>query len=350
MHWRHLLVVVASVVGLASSLIHGAAAPTTTRPPVTLARVDVSAAALVFGRSVSARAQAAVSVILPSQWEQVRPHHPLDTVVLPPAPARPPVVVAVRTNTALPHEAFTIRSHAVPDGTGPTKVVLTASSDRGLILGAGRLLRMLHRPHSTSTSTSASATVYIDMHLQQREGLRREHPLLDISVAPPPGQIRGVQFTTAGVGPNSTQAGQFASWTNAEQYVKELAVFGGNTVELAHLFTGVPSENACLRNYSILLDKFDMNVHLWLPVDNTVVPMTPTLLLQYADLFANMTRVDALHVPGGDGGPGYFSETWFNAVRDVAAVLRTHHPKARQSQILTSRPFLSKWLASKIWI
>ena len=42
-----------------------------------------------------------------------------------------------------------------------------------------------------------------------------------------------------------------------------------------------------------------------------------------------MPRRDSIHVPGGDGGPGYFSEAWWGAIKQVAAIMRRHHPKAQ---------------------
>lgn len=41
-----------------------------------------------------------------------------------------------------------------------------------------------------------------------------------------------------------------------------------------------------------------------------------------------MRRLDSLHVPGGDGGPGYFTDDWFDAVHQVALVVKARHPRA----------------------
>ena len=59
--------------------------------------------------------------------------------------------------------------------------------------------------------------------------------------------------------------------------MRELAIFGGNTIELAHVYPGDAFETACLHNYSALLDKYDLDVHLWLPVDNAALPFTPAM-------------------------------------------------------------------------
>jgi len=96
-------------------------------------------------------------------------------------------------------------------------------------------------------------------------------------VRPEPLQVRGTQLTTAGVGTNTSFSGAFSSWENAERYVKELAIFGGNTIQLSHPTEGDAFTQACLGNWSRLLDKWDIDVSIWLPVDNAAVPFTPAL-------------------------------------------------------------------------
>lgn len=100
-------------------------------------------------------------------------------------------------------------------------------------------------------------------------------------------------------------------------------------MELAHVFTGDAAEVAALRNYSLLLDKYDINVHMWIPVDNAAVPLTAAALQQYEDIFGNMTRLDAIQVPGGDGGPGFFSDNWWSALQAVSVALKRWHPQAK---------------------
>lgn len=70
-----------------------------------------------------------------------------------------------------------------------------------------------------------------------------------------------------------------------------------------------------------------MDLSIWLPVDDTVLPFSPAMAEAFRSMFGNMSRLDAIHVPGGDGGPGYFSETWFSAVREVAEIARSLHPQ-----------------------
>ena len=187
-----------------------------------MAPLDLTQGSLVFAPGVSLRVRAAAATILPAMW----------TVAKNNSGSPRSNAVALRPDPALGAGAFSL--HA--DGAG---VQLAASSDQGFIMGAGRLLREL-RVHSSGSPILLPTAA---------AGLR-------ILVAPPAGQFRGPEFTTALVGTGPLlQPGGFSTWANAERYVRELAIFGGNAVELAHAFTGDPAEVAALRNYSILLDK-----------------------------------------------------------------------------------------------
>lgn len=138
------------------------------------------------------------------------------------------------------------------------------------------------------------------------------------------GQPRGTQLTTAGVGLHTAQPGAFSTWSNAEQYIKEMAIFGNNLVELSHTFYS-EAELQDLSNYSTLLDKYDIDVGIWMPPQ---MPFTPEVAVNLGYTFGNMTRLDWLHMPGGDGGPGYFTDEWLDSIESAAKVLRVHHPNA----------------------
>ena len=265
--------------------------------------VDLSVAILSFAPGVSRRARAAVQSVLPSHWQQVaagleqqqqqqqQQHRQIRTAI-----------IELRMDEELPLEGFTVRA-------GSGGVQLLARTDRGFIFAASRLLRELR----TDSHTSA-------VHL----------PLpFELTVAPPTPQIRGTQLTTAAVGKAAQQRGAFGSWESARRYVKELAIFGGNTIELSHPSESDPFQVACLGNWSRLLDQWDLNVHLWLPVNNNAAPFSTAMGSMYRWLFGNMSRLDSIHIPGGDGGPGYFCSAWFESLKQVAAIARVVHPKVK---------------------
>ena len=95
---------------------------------------DLSTARLSFAPSVSTRARAAAASILPRAWS--RPH--------PGSGAVP--VVKLQHDRTLAHEEFVLRWSSGAANAGAA-LILAASSDRGFVLGAGRLLREL-RVHS----------------------------------------------------------------------------------------------------------------------------------------------------------------------------------------------------------
>jgi hypothetical protein len=38
--------------------------------------------------------------------------------------------------------------------------------------------------------------------------------------------------------------------------------------------------------------------------------------------FGNMSRLDWVHMPGGDGGPGYYTDEWLASIESTAAAMR----------------------------
>ena len=269
----------------------------------TAPELELSAARLAFAPAVSTRARRAVQAVLPRVWSAEE--EPAATTAVSAAVAT--ATVELRLDSLLPREGF--RIHAEPSGS----VQLVASTDRGFILAAGRLRREL-RIHS---SGHGPVRLSLPFEVEVSRPAVAQHL-----------QTRGVEFTTAFVGPNSSQPGSFSSWANAERFVKELAIFGGNEVELAHPIMG-DVLNANVQNWSRLCERWDVDLSIWLPVDDSAASFTAADIRPYDELFGNCTRLDAIHVPGGDGGPGFFSETWWSAVRAVASVLRRHHPQAQ---------------------
>ena len=205
--------------------------------------------------------------------------------------------VALQLNESFGYEAFRIDSSAETCG-----VQVTASSVRGFVLAAGRLLRELKIFQGCTVMLPARWTLVVD-------GKNR---------------TRGTQLTTAGIGVRTQQPGAFSTWGNAEQYVKEMAVFGNNLVELSHVFYS-DAEVKNLAGYAALLDKYDIDVGLWMPPPMDV---TPQVALQLHSTFGNMSRLDWVHMPGGDGGPGVFTVEWLSSIEAAATIMRAHHPDA----------------------
>jgi hypothetical protein len=181
-------------------------------------------------------------------------------------------------------EAFVI---CMPDA--DATVAVQARTDRGLMMGVGRLLREIE----VSARGSASASV--------PRGLA-------VAVDPAPSAaMRGHQVTDWGF---------YMPEAVFEQHVKEQIVFGCNQIEFAHLVAeshddnGVPrADGAKLVAFSRICDKYGLNVAIQ-------APPWPSAFTETA--FAQMARVDQLFF---EGGP-------LSQIQDGVAALRKTHPSA----------------------
>lgn len=205
-------------------------------------------------------------------------------------------------------------------GTSPVAVVAGADS-RGVLYGAGRLLRK-------ATWSPGRLTV----------------PELHLSTAPW-SRLRGVQLG------NRNMSNTYDAWSaeHWDQYIRELALFGANAIELIPPFLAdYPTD----RSQRVLppdemmpliveaIDSYGMDVWLWYanldatgdahPGDEELADpeVVRKLLEQRARVFAGMKRLDALFVPGGDPG-GLSPAGLFPWLGKLAPVLHQHHPNAR---------------------
>jgi len=171
--------------------------------------------------------------------------------------------------------------------TAQKPVVYVIGNDaRGVLFGVGRLLRELHMDRRD---------VSID-------------DTLEIASAPKYA-LRGHQL---GYRPkcNSYDAWDLATW---EQYIRDLAVFGCNAIELipprsddaadSPHFPRPPME--MMIGMSSLADAYGLDVWIWYPAmdkDYSDPRTVESALREWGDVFAKLPRVDAVFVPGGDPG------------------------------------------------
>ena len=196
------------------------------------------------------------------------------------------------------------------DAGGSSQVYVLGQDERGLLFGAGRLLRMLRMKQGALTLDEA------------------------VSVASAPANpIRGHQ-----IGYRNT-ANSYDKWelSDYEQYIRDMAVFGANSVEL------IPSLNPEEREgphmsvtiwdmtvaVSELLDAYGMDVWLWIGLDGDVrdEKVAEEELASRRALFAACKRIDGVFVPGGD--PGHTApEDLMPWLERMAEVLHESHPEA----------------------
>jgi hypothetical protein len=139
-----------------------------------------------------------------------------------------------------------------------------------------------------------------------------------------------------------------------EQYIRELVLFGANSIEIMPPRTDddltsdhmpLPPMQMMLQQAEII-DAYGMDVWMWYPNmgENYTDPDSIRKELQERDeIFKRLKRVDVVFVPGGDPGDLH-PELLFVWLHKVAAVLNRYHP---QAEIWVSpqafRP-TSKWL------
>ncbi len=191
----------------------------------------------------------------------------------------------------------------------PPVVWIVGADPRGVLFGAGRLLRQMHWAAGTASIPES----------------------LDIVTAPV-SRIRGHQLGYR------NRANSWDAWDveQFEQYIRDLAVFGTNAIEnipfqdqtegpLMHVPRDVMN-----RGISEICDQYGLDYWVWTPAvfdlrDNT---RRAAMLTRLETLFGECPRLDGVFFPGGD--PGHNPpEQVLPFLEDVAVRLRHAHPEAR---------------------
>ncbi len=174
----------------------------------------------------------------------------------------------------------------VKRGAASSGVFVIGDDARGVLFGIGRLLRELHM-------SSGNVTLADD---------------LDLATAPKY-PLRGHQL---GYRPktHSYDAWDLPVW---EQYIRDLAVFGCNAIELipprsddaadSPHFPRPPME--MMTGMSGLADSYGLDVWVWYPAldkDYSDPQTVAFALREWGEVFSKLPRLDAVFVPGGDPG------------------------------------------------
>lgn len=191
-------------------------------------------------------------------------------------------------------------------------VYVLGNDARGVLFGVGRLLRELH----------------MDRHNVTWDGPGE-------IASSPKYRLRGHQL---GYRPkcNSYDAWDLPTW---EQYIRDLAVFGCNAIELipprsddepdSPHFPRPPME--MMIGMSRLADAYGLDVWIWYPAldkDYSNFKTVESALRERGDVFAKLPRVDAVFVPGGD--PGHTRpKVLMQLLEKQTANLHRYHPKAQ---------------------
>ena len=219
-------------------------------------------------------------------------------------------------------EGFAVRSSA--EGSTPLAVA-TGFDDRGVVFGAGYLLR----------------------HLRMARQLLELDAGLNVNTAPEM-PVRGHQL---GYRPktNAYDAWSVPMW---EQYIRELAIFGTNTIELipprsddAADSPHFPlSQMEMMVEMSRIANEYRLDVSIWYPAmdkDYSDPATVEFALKEWAEVYKRLPRIDAIFVPGGD--PGHTEPKYLMALLEKqTASLQRYHPKAQMW--ISPQSFNQQWM------
>ncbi len=204
-------------------------------------------------------------------------------------------------------------------------VVIAGNDPRGALFGAGYLLRNLRMERQV---------------LEVEEGLR-------VSTAPRY-PLRGHQL---GYRP---KVNAYDGWTPAqfEQYIRDLAVFGTNAIELIPPRSDDMDDSPhfplpkieMMEEVSKICDQYGMDVWIWFPAmdkDYSDAATVDFALKEWAEVFRRLPRIDAIFVPGGD--PGHTRPKYMMALLEKQTQsLHKFHPKAQMW--MSPQSFSTEWM------
>lgn len=282
--------------------------------------VDLSEAVIVIRPGVLANAERAAAAVLREEIEKrvgitlpVSTDWPENKVV---------VALSSTTNASAWNRSFPLRAgDALPesqpegyrllvaDTQSPQVVWILGADPRGVLFGAGALLRNMHWTEDRVTIPGG----------------------LEIATAPSR-PMRGHQLGYRAL------ANSWDAWTpeQFDQYIRELALFGVNSIE------NIPfqddNQNPLMKytrremnqKMSAICDHYGLDYWVFAPADfdlqDTV--LRNEMLARYKQLFLDCKRMDAVFFPGGDPGDNPPELVW-PYLEDIAALLLPVHPCAR---------------------
>jgi hypothetical protein len=204
-------------------------------------------------------------------------------------------------------------------------VVIAGNDVRGCLFGAGYLLR----------------------HLRMERQVLEVDDALQAATAPKY-PLRGHQL---GYRP---KVNTYDGWTPAqfEQYIRDLAVFGVNAIELIPQRSDDADDSPhfvlpkieMMVEISRICQQYGIDVWIWYPAmdrDYSNAATVEFALKEWADVFRRLPRIDAVFVPGGDPGnaePKYLMPLLEKQTRS----LHQFHPKAQMW--MSPQSFSTEWM------
>jgi hypothetical protein len=262
-------------------------------------------------------------------WNRVREWPTVGTPVILVGPARGVRALCEKEGLTSPVKSASTAKEGFQiciDTVRGAPVLWVAGNDpRGTLFGVGRLLREL-RIERTRVSVPAA--------FRAQEAPRTS--------------LRGHQI---GYRPKTNS---YDGWTVPmwEQYLRDLAVFGCNAVELIPPRSDDAPDSPhfplpplrMMIEVSRLADAYGLDVWIWYPAldKDYADPKTAEFALrEWGEVFRDLPRVDAVFVPGGD--PGHTPpKVLFALLEKQTANLRKYHPRA--TMWVSPQSFTQVWM------
>ena len=231
-----------------------------------------------------------------------------------------PVITVARAGNkeVLPREGYEIK-------TAGNSISLSGNDARGVLFGVGHLLRALRIEKTKITLTTP----------------------LNLTTAPKY-PLRGHQL---GYRPktNSYDGWNVAMW---EQYIRDLAVWGTNAIELIPPRSDDDADSPhfplppmqMMIAMSQLCADYGLDVWIWYPAldkDYGDAKTVEFALNEWGEVFKKLPRIDAVFVPGGDPG-NTPPKLLLNLLEKQTANLRRYHPNA--GMWVAPQGFTQAWL------
>jgi hypothetical protein len=265
---------------------------------------DFSHATVSVAANLSGPEQKAVALLVDAVQERSRLRWP----VAPGAPRAGQTAVVIRKGNAGKPDGYQLRSF---DNQGAPAVEITGNDERGVLFGIGGLLRVLEMRRD-------SVILPHDLHVDTA----------------PRYALRGHQL---GYRPktNAYDAWSVPMW---ESYIRDLAVFGTNAIELIPPRSDDDADSPhfplppmqMMVEMSRLAKEYGLQCWIWYPAmdkDYSDPATVEFALKEWGEVFRQLPRIDAVFVPGGD--PGHTEPKYLMALLEKqTANLHKYHPKA----------------------
>jgi hypothetical protein len=282
-----------------------------------LTAADFSHATVAVPAGLTGPEQKAVKMLVDAVEERSRLRWPI--VEGTPRPGSPVVVIRRGTGKA---EGYRLRSF---DNQGGAGVEITGNDERGVLFGVGGLLRTLEMRRD-------SVSLPHDLHVDTA----------------PKYALRGHQL---GYRPktNAYDAWSVPMW---ESYIRDLAVFGTNAIELIPPRSDDDADSPhfplppmqMMVEMSKLAKEYGLQCWVWYPAmdkDYADPATVEAALKEWGEVFKQLPRIDAVFVPGGD--PGHTEPKYLLALLEKqTANLKKYHPHA--AMWVSPQGFNAPWM------